>query len=532
MLRFGIIGFGVAIATICGVASGATARDVLRAEAMQSVLESRLDDRQAGDAAIAAFYSERAFAPFWTVGPAEAALRASVAGAQAHALPAATLPDPLAPGAAADEVAAAELALSRAFLRHARRLAGGAVEPRRVADDIQHVPPRPEPLALLHGIEAAADPASFLAGLEPQDEGYAALLQRYAALTALAPDAWGGPVPGGATLREGERSARVPLLRDRLVALGDLPPQPAADPQLLDPALASAIRAFQRRHGLNDDGAAGPRTLEALNTGPRERARQVAVNLERMRWLNRPHAHRRIVVNQPDFTVTLYEGESILFQERVIVGQRSRQTPEFSDRMTHLVFNPSWYVPRSIAVRDILPKLQADPAYLARSNMVLSRGDGGAVPVDPSSHDFGAYSAADFPYRIRQRPDADNALGQVKFIFPNNHAIYLHDTPSRHLFARDSRTFSSGCVRVQDPLRLAEHLLAAQRDAPRGYIDGLLGSGRERFVTLDEPVAVDLVYRTAWVDASGRDQFRDDVYGRDAAVAAAMAAAGVSLPGD
>jgi murein L,D-transpeptidase YcbB/YkuD len=291
-----------------------------------------------------------------------------------------------------------------------------------------------------------------------------------------------------------------------------------------------AIEAFQRRHGLNDDGAVGPMTLAALNASPADRADQIAVNLERMRWMNHPLGDRRIVVNQADFTVTLHDGDTVLFHERVIIGLQDRQTPEFSDRMTHLVFNPTWFVPRSIATRDILPKLHGDPTYLARSNMVLTRADGGPVPLDPSQHDFTGYTASSFPYRIRQRPDPDNALGQVKFMFPNNHAVYLHDTPNRSLFARDQRAFSSGCVRVRDPLHLAALLLAPQRADPEGFIDGLIAGGRERHVTLDEPVPVHLIYRTAWRDAEGRDQFRADVYGRDAAVRQALIAAGVALP--
>jgi murein L,D-transpeptidase YcbB/YkuD len=187
-------------------------------------------------------------------------------------------------------------------------------------------------------------------------------------------------------------------------------------------------------------------------------------------------------------------------------------------------------VPRSIATRDILPKLHADPSYLARSNMVLSRSDGGPMPFDPSSHDFTVYTQGDFPYSIRQRPSGDNALGQVKFMFPNNHAIYLHDTPSRNLFLRDQRAYSSGCVRVRDPLRLAALLLAPQVDDPEGYIQRLIAGGRERYVHLDTPVPVHLTYRTAVIDDFGALRFRPDIYGRDAKVADALRAAGVALP--
>jgi murein L,D-transpeptidase YcbB/YkuD len=192
------------------------------------------------------------------------------------------------------------------------------------------------------------------------------------------------------------------------------------------------------------------------------------------------------------------------------------------------VLNPSWHVPRSIATEELLPELQEDPGLLARRNMTLARTDGGPVPLDPSSHDFTSYTAADFPYRIRQRPNASNALGLVKFMFPNDHAIYLHDTPSKRLFAKDRRTFSHGCVRVQDPLRLAELLLSPQEADPRGFIDRVLVTGAERYVNLVEHVPVHLLYRTAWIDPDGTRHFRADVYGRDAQVRAALGAAGVA----
>lgn len=488
------------------------------------------------DAAIDAFYAARGDAPFWLAesGWRARTLLALLDEAPSHALPAPALSAELrAPeGIATDRAAAAERSLSRAFIAYAQALSGGLLDPRRAAPNIMRPPVRIAPDDLMAALSAAPDLTTFLRDLAPRTAEYAALRERFAALAALPPGAWGPPVPAGPTLRPGETSPRVPALRARLTALGDMPrtgAQPSTS-QLFDPALAAGVRAFQARHGLNTDGAVGAMTLAAINATPPERAAQVAVNLERLRWMNHPLGQRRIMVNQPDFTVTFYDGDEIIFAERVVVGMNSRQTPEFSDQMTHLVFNPTWFVPRSIATKDILPRLKADPSYLTRSNMVLSRGDGGPLPADPATHDFTVYTASDFPYRIRQRPDSDNALGQVKFMFPNNHAIYLHDTPKRELFARDSRAFSSGCVRVRDPLRLAELLVLPQRPDAGAFIESVIASGRERHVTLEEPVDVHLVYHTAWRDAQGRDQFRADVYGRDRAVAAALRAAGVALP--
>jgi murein L,D-transpeptidase YcbB/YkuD len=486
-------------------------------------------------AAAAEVYAARDHAPIWTGAQAARgrALLAALREAEAHALPSARYaPDRLEALLEAGDPVEAEIALSRAFLLYARDLGSGLLEPRSVAPGIRRDAPRRDPGLLLAAAAAAPDLAAHLAGVAPQSPDYARLAEAWRALSALDPEAWGPVVPGGAwALREGDRSPRVAALRARLAALGDLTAAPAPeDPERFDAALARDLRAFQTRHGLNADAVVGPRTLEALNAGPDKRAAQIAVNLERMRWMNRPLGHRRIMVNQADFTVTLWEGETRLFHERVVVGTRRDQTVEFSDEMEYLVLNPTWHVPRSIATEDLLPEIQEDPTVLARRNMRLSRSDGGMVPLDPASHDFTGYTPQTFPYRIRQAPSAGNALGRVKFMFPNDFAIYLHDTPSKRLFERDRRAFSHGCVRVRDPLRLAELLLAPQEADPAGFIQRVLATGHERYVNLRAHVPVHLDYRTAWIDEAGRAQFRADHYGRDAAVSAALRAHGVDAP--
>lgn len=488
-----------------------------------------------GDPSVAAVYAARADAPIWldADGARAEALLDALRAADAHALPLARYaPERLEAMSSAAQaggdsaaVAEAEAAFTSAFLRYARDVGSGALDPRRVSRDILLEPARRAPALLLRGLAAADDPAAHLAALAPADPDYAALQRVYAALRAKPADAWGAPVPSGPLLRPGDRDARVATLRARLAALGE-PTTPEGAAEAFDATLASALRRFQRRHGLNDDAVVGPLTLEALNATPADRAAQVAVNLERLRWMNRPLGDRRIMVNLADFTVTMIEDGAVRFHERTVVGMTSRQTPEFSDEMSYLVFNPTWHVPRSIAVRDLLPRLQEDPTYLARNNMRLIGSESRPAPENPSLHDFTAYTAGDFPYRIRQNPDDNNALGQVKFMFPNNLAIYLHDTPTRRLFDRDRRAYSSGCVRVRDPLRLAALLLAPQMDAPEAFIDRVLAAGRERYVNLDLRIPVHLTYRTAWVDAEGEAQFRADVYGRDALVIEALRANG------
>ncbi len=425
-------------------------------------------------------------------------------------------------------VAAAEIALTNAFLTYARDVKSGLLEPRRVDRDLHVFPERPEAPFLLLGLSGATDVTSFLNALAPRHPHYAALKEELSTLVAMGVQgAWGPEAPQGGSIRLGQRGQRIEAIRARLAAMGDYKPAfPAADPAEYDEGLETAVRAFQKRHGLNDDGVIGKRTVAAMNKSAAYRAGQIVVNMERLRWLNRDLGHKHILVNQADYNVKVIEGDRILFNERVVIGKsRKHRTPEFSDQMTHLVFNPTWHVPYSIASKEILPKLQEDPDYLAKKNMrLLARGGG---EQDAWSTDWSLYSESDFPFVVKQRPGGGNALGRVKFMFPNQFNIYLHDTPSKRLFKKDARAFSHGCVRVQDPMELARVILAPQQADPAPYIDSILSRRKERQVNLVDPLPVHLTYRTAWVDEDGTYQFRADVYGRDARILAALRAAGV-----
>lgn len=453
-----------------------------------------------------------------------------------HALPAAKYNTPLLRAAltaarAGDPaaIAAAEIALTNAFLTYARDLNSGLLEPRRVDRDLHVFPERPDAPMLLMGLSRATDVTAFLDALAPGHAHYAALKAELGELVSMGvAGAWGPEAPLGRSIRLGERGPRIEAIRLRLTAMGDYRPAfPSVDPAEYDEGLEAAVRAFQKRHGLNDDGVIGKRTLAAMNKSAVYRAGQIVVNMERLRWLNRDLGHRHILVNQADYNVKVIEGDQTLFSERVVIGKaRKHRTPEFSDEMSYLVFNPTWHVPYSIASKEILPKLQEDPEYLSKKNMrLLARGESGEF--DATLTDWSLYSENDFPFVVKQRPGGGNALGRVKFMFPNQFNIYLHDTPSKRLFKKDARAFSHGCVRVQDPMELARVLLAPQQAEPAGYIDRILQRQKERSVSLETPVPVHLTYRTAWVDADGTYQFRADVYGRDARILAALRAAGV-----
>lgn len=321
-------------------------------------------------------------------------------------------------------------------------------------------------------------------------------------------------VPIGPTLREGDRSERIPLLKDRLFASADLPP-PLALGEDFDGVLKQAVQKFQARHGLTADGVVGAKTLAELNVPISERIRQLTASLERCQPLPQLLERRHILVNIADFTLKLFEDGKPLLSMPVIVGKTYRQTPVFTGRITSLVLNPNWEVPHSIATQDLLPKIKKDPGYLDKMHLRVFQGWNSAPEINPASIDWAALSRTRFPYRLRQNPGPDNALGRIKFLFANPYDVYLHDTPARELFQKDSRTFSSGCIRLAKPLELALNLLQGTALNSREALAAAISSKETRAINIPSPIAVHLVYMTAWVDPDGSIQFRHDIYNRN-----------------
>jgi len=324
-------------------------------------------------------------------------------------------------------------------------------------------------------------------------------------------------VPAGPSLKEGEQNERIPLLRKRLAASGDLTAQ-APQEDLFDPALKEAVQRFQTRHGLTGDGVVGAKTLTELNVPISERIRQLTASLERCQPLPTVLEKRHILVNIADFTLKLYEDGKPVLSMPVIVGKTYRQTPVFNGLISSLVLNPSWGVPHSIATKDLLPKIKKNPGYLSQLHLRVFQGGKSSTEIAPSTVDWANLSQAHFPYRLRQEPGPNNALGRVKFLFPNPYDVYLHDTPTRELFQKDSRTFSSGCIRIAKPLDLAVYLL---HGTPLGSPDALAAAiAREKTqnVPIPSPIPVHIVYMTAWVDSEGVIQFRPDIYNREPAL--------------
>jgi len=484
-----------------------------------SAEELRMAQAVAHDPELAAFYGARALAPVFT-GPDSAARRdalgTALATAAAHGLPPARYaPDRL--DALADAPAgdiAAEVALARTFALWVRDLSAGLLDPRKVDDGIKRRAEGVDVAALLATFAAAQDPDAVLARVAPDDPRYQMLLAALAADNRLLAPPGTPIVPDGAW-REGDAGPAVAALRTRLAAVGfDTVPEGAAD--RLDAGLVKAVAAFQEASGLPFDGIAGPMTLRRLNADHSSHSRDILIALERFRWLPDDLGARHVWVNLPEYRARVIEDGQTVFDTGVVIGRNDpdMRTPEFSDVMEYVVVNPRWNVPRSITVGEYLPRLQRNRHAAAHMDVIDSRGR----VVDRGSIDFSRYTAATFPYRMRQKPSEDNALGIVKFIFPNPWNIYLHDTPSKHLFSQTRRAYSHGCIRVGDPVDLARELLRPQSSDPAATFAKALKGGSERYLHLDTPLPVHLVYFTTWPGEDGRLRHFPDVYDRDAAV--------------
>ena len=412
-----------------------------------------------------------------------------------------------------------DIMLSAALARYAYHLRFGKVNPARMDADwnIQRSFKGQDPLVEIQGlINSAAFDAQLDARI-PHLPVYHKLRDALAKYVAIR-EAGGWPaIPAGPTLKPGMQDERVPLVRQRLLVTGDLGVDAAVSDALeFDSELEGAVVHFQQRHGLDTDGFIGKGTLAAMNVPVDARIDQIRVNLDRARWVSQDIPKTFVIVDIAGFNARLFRDGEVVWDEPAQVGKTYRKTPVFRDDMTYLELNPTWTIPPTILAKDILPKLKKDPSYLQTKNMQVLTRDGKVV--DPNSIDWSSISARGFPYIIRQTPGPHNALGRVKFMFPNPHFVYLHDTPSKELFNRSSRAFSSGCIRVKNPYRLAELLLQDENNWSREKIEAAIDSVKQQRVSLSEPVPVLILYWTVNIGADGTVYFKDDIYQRDAKV--------------
>src|SRR6056297_711292 len=494
----------------------------------QAVAEAAAKDRD-----LAAYYRENNYQPLWTGASRteqrrRAALFDAIAAADDHGLPAERydaqgLLQQLQSVRSPRDRGLAEVALSRVFLSLARDMQTGVLVPARVDNDIKRQVPYRDRKSYLTGFEQST-PAGFFRALPPKTNEYSRLMKEKLRLERVLSQAgWGPKVPADA-LKPGQSGAAVVSMRNRLMAMGFMPRSPTSS---YDTQMLQAVQRFQLAHGLAPDGVAGAGTRAAINTPVADRLKSIIVAMERERWMNKPKGQRHIMVNLTDFHARIFDNDVVTFETRAVIGKNDgdRRSPEFSDEMDHMVINPTWHVPRSIATKDYLPQLQRNP-YAVGHIAVVDR-QGYIVPRD--AVDFTRFDAQSFPFRMKQPPSRSNALGLVNFMFPNRWNIYLHDTPEKNLFSREARDYSSGCIRLQDPFDFAYMLLARQSDDPRGLFQRTLDTGRETRIDIVDPVPVHIVYRTAFSEAKGRMQYRGDIYGRDAKIFRALRAAGVEL---
>ncbi len=479
-----------------------------------------------GDSVLLAFYDARDYAPYWTQQDRLSAEADSLLYVLCHAADHALNPadygvadiearyaraygDVPSDTARARALAELEMALAGAFVRYAQDVTEGRLRPEDVNGQWHMRGERFDAVAALRRVSDG----DLRGALQAQHAGYAALhqaLQRYRAVAER-----GGWPTVPRELAPGDSGAAVQALRQRLAASDDLE---ATGTGPYDRLVAGAVRRFQQRHGLPSTGAVDADTRVALNVSAEARVRQLERNLERRRWMPVDLGAQYVLVNIPDYRLYAYRDGERALEMDVVVGREYSQTPIFADTMQYVVFAPYWNVPPSITLEEILPKARRDPGYLAANHYQVVSGE---EVVSPALLTEAAVESGEV--RVRQTPGPHNALGHVKFMFPNSYNIYLHDTPADALFSEQTRSFSHGCVRLADPVAFARFVLDANGGWDETRIREAMQQEREQNVRLERRLPVYLTYLTAWAEEDGTVQFRDDVYGHDARLDAALA---------
>jgi murein L,D-transpeptidase YcbB/YkuD len=427
------------------------------------------------------------------------------------------------PAVRPEALADLEMLLTDSFLLCGSHLVHGQVNPETIQSE-WFIKGRYQDLAaaLEKGLVDKSIPAA-LDSLRPSHAVYKGLKKAFQTYRIIV-EAGGWPAfTPGPSLKRDDRDLRVAELRRILLKMGDLGTYDEDDPSVFDDRLEEAVKAFQMRHGLDIDGVVGKRTGAALNVPAERRILQILANLERWRWITQDLGEKFILVNVADFRVGVVDGDREVMSMAAIVGRTYRRTPDFSGRLAYIEINPAWTIPPKIAREDVLPKIKNDPEYLKEKGIrVFDDWTAGAREIDPKSVDWSQVSARSLPFKFRQDPGPKNSLGRIKFVFPNKFDVYLHDTPDRGLFSRAARDFSSGCIRVEKPVDLAEYLLRDVAGWNREKILAAVESTESRVIRLNNPLNVHLLYWTAWLADDGRPHFREDIYLRDAALYRAL----------
>ncbi len=411
------------------------------------------------------------------------------------------------------QMALADVLISQSVLTYARHAYGGRLDPAKISKNFDYKPNVLDPVDVLGEVMSADDRLAILASYNPPHPEFADLKRQLAEARASA-EMLPPVIPDGKYMQLGRKDERVPLLRKRL----GLDPELEDEPTLFDESMDVAVRAYQKRTGLSVDGIVGPGTLGMLNRAAEDHESTILVNMERWRWMPRELGDLYVRVNVPNFNLEIRRNGEIFHATRIVVGKPKNQTPIFSDEIEHVVVNPTWNVPASIARKEFLPAVRQNRSALNGYN-VYANINGRFRRVDPT---FVNWSTVDMRrIQIKQPPGRRNALGQVKFMFPNRHAVYLHDTPSKSLFKKDYRAYSHGCMRVNNPWDFAEALLDADPKLSGELLKKMVG-GREQQLNLERHIPVHITYFTAWIDDGESLQIRSDLYGHDARMKSAL----------
>ncbi len=425
-----------------------------------------------------------------------------------------------------EDIAKLDILLTSNFLLYANDISAGIIDPTSLTPFMNIEREKISSEEFLSELNNSPRIKLFLEDLQPKDPDYLKLQLELERLKLLVEKSiQTDPVPNETTLEVGMSHPNVLFLRNKLVELDYL--QDNEKSETFDKNLLRAVMLFQENSGLTSDGVVGKKTFHALNVPYKTRIMQVLVNLERMRWLNFDMGDNYIIVNQPNYQAQLIKQDDVIWQSNVVIGLPDFQTAEFFDEMTHIIVNPTWHVPKSIAVDEYLPKIQEDPEFLVNNEMLLYV-RGTTKVIDSNLIDMSVFTVDNFPFEIKQNPGNINALGQVKFMFPNKHSIYMHDTPMKPLFSKDLRAFSHGCVRLERPFKFANALLSDDEDVENAYFYSALRSGEETRLNLSESIPVYLTYRTVIFDEFGSVNYRPDIYGRDALVYMSLISSGLN----
>ena len=482
--------------------------DFAIAERLKELVAGRLDrflDRKRDREALEEFYQARKFAPVWfDMGAPNGRMTAAITrlkAADADGLDASDYPTPDIKALDEDPAARAqaELRLTSSVLAYARQAQGGRVSPSRISTNIEFTPPVSDPAEVLQKVAKADNVTKTLDAFNPQHDGFLALKRKLAELRGTVSNDHVVHIPTGRTMRVGQSDERISLVRERLGVTGE--------GDVYDAELAQAVKAFQKEKGVGQDGLLGPRTVELLNGGrtPGRDVDSILSNMERWRWLPRDLGQAYVMVNIPDFTLKVMKNNKTTFHTRIVVGKPNTPSPSFSAMIENILVNPTWHVPQSIIYNEYLPALQQDPSVLARMGLVMEHNRDGTIS-------------------IRQPPGERNALGRIKFNFPNRFQVYLHDTPDKSLFNHDRRAYSHGCMRVQNPTKFGEalaNIALPGENITSERLQGMFGSG-ERWFNFKKKIPVYLVYLNTYVDDGGKLVVRPDLYGYDQRVQSAL----------